>query len=385
MFYLLVVAAALAVIALITLAAVFIVFPWFAEENILFATVKEGTIKTIMHGKSVHKFLMSFAGYHLNDPSKNWHDAGSDHEDWEVMYHGEQYDSQYDDRPGLLKYLGLYWVGWPWRANVYVYRFEWNETETDITTGKEKVRPRSELSDHIYVSDFTYAIVTDSAETSEGLPTDELTLVTVAIRNPYRALFSGEDWMRRVTSAINRHVRNFVGNKQYQDLISSIDQKEFSKPIIDLNLELPDDVPGKDPHGLGKRYGVEIRTADLQTIELSGSAKEEHQKASTAKYTADRQAQAILAVATAEASATTIKGAAIAGVIEVTGTKEALALAARLNVIENYGEAGITLAGYDAIKESSKNPAGQVIWANNPLTALVGGLLKPEVKKGEEK
>lgn len=380
MFY--VTSLAVALLFAVVLFVVFLAFPWLAEENILFTTVKEGTIKTVMHGKSIHGFLMSFAGYHLNDPTKRWYDPSPDHAPWEVIYHGEINDKKYDDRSSLLKYLGLYWVGWPWRASVFVYRFEWNETKTNLETGKEEVRSRSELTDFIFVSDFTYAVLTDAAETFEGLPTDELTLVTVAIRNPYRALFSGEDWMRRVTSAINRHVREFAGKKKYEDLISSVDKKEFSGPIIALNQDLPDDVLEKLPHGLEKRYGVEIRTADLQTVELTGAAKKEHQEASTAKYTADRKAEARRIAADAEAYSAKEVGKANAEVIEITGKKEAEALESRLQVIDEHKEAGIALAGYDAIREASRNAGSQIIWANNPIAA-VAGLLNP--KKPETK
>lgn len=370
----------LVALVIILPASAFIVFPWLAEENILFTTVKEGTIKAVMNGKSVHHFLMSFAGYHLNDPSKDWYDPNPEIGDWTVVSHAGKDDSAYDDRSWISKYLGLYWVGWSWRASVFVYRFEWNETETDIVSGKEKVRSRSELTDFIFVSDFTYAVVTDAAETKEGLPTDELTLVTIAIRNPYRALFSGEDWMRRITAAINRHVRDFVGNEEYSHLISTkIDKGDFSKAIIELNDKLPDDKDGK---GLTSRYGVVIRMADLQTIELSGEAKKEHQEASTAKYTADRKAEAVVVAAEAEAKSIKMKGGAEADVIEVIGGKEALALRARLEVIKEHGDVGITLAGYDAIQAASKNPGSQIIWANNPLGALAG-LLKPEKKGGE--
>ncbi len=375
--------AGLTLIAL-TVIVVLVGFPWLAEENILFTTVKEGTVKTVMHGNSVHKFLMSFAGYHLNDPSKSWYDRSHDYADWEVIHHGAQNDDRYDDRLGLLKYLGLYWVGWPWRANVYVYKFDWNETETDTETGKDKVRSRSELTDFIFISDFTYAVITDAAETSEGLPTDELTLVTAAIRNPYRALFSGEDWMRRVTAAVNRRVRSYVGSKQYIQLISeNANPQEFSAPIIELNDTLPDDVPGRLPHGLEKRYGVVIRTADLQTIELTGTAKDKHQAAATAKYTAEREAEAKRAAADATAYTTTVEGTAKANVIEITGDKQAAALRARLIAIEKHGETGVALAGFDAIQEASRNAGSQIIWANNPIVGLAG-LLKSEKKKEDE-
>jgi len=366
-------------VALVLLVVAVFYFPfflrWLAEENILFTTVREGTVKAIVRGKSFDRFLMAFAGYHLNDPAESWFKP--DHAKWEVMYHGKnnpdgfsENDSDYDDRSPLLRHLGLHWVGWPWANSVYVYAFEWNETYTD-GEGKEKVLPRAEATDFIYVADFTYAIVTESAETQDRLPTDELTLVTVAIRNPYRALFSGEDWMRRVTAAINRHVRNFVGKEDFRNLITAKDSTEFSSPIIKLTEKLPDDdnPDAKPPFGLHGRYGVEIRTADLQTIELSGDGKKEHQAAATKEY-----------VARQEAEATRLKGQADADVIKMRGDQEATALEARLKVIREHGDAGMLLAQLDAIQESSKGAGNTIVWANDPFVALAGRILKPEVK-----
>jgi hypothetical protein len=373
MSFLLATLAAVVLFALLVIAAV-VYFPfflqWLAEENILFTTVKEGTVKAIMRGRSFDRFVMAFAGYHLNDPTRSWYDKN--HPKWEVIYHADkEKDGGYDDRNPLLKHLGLHWVGWPWANSVYVYAFEWNETSTD-REGKEKVLPRSEATDFIYVADFTYAIVTESAETKDRLPTDELTLVTAAIRNPYRALFSGEDWMRRTTAAINRHVRNFVGTKNFEALISASNSTEFSAPIILLNKMLPDDDEAKPPCGLQGRYGVEIRTADLQTIELSGDAKRQHQEATTRQYTAEQ-----------DAKATILTGEATAKVIRLTGEAEADALAKRLAIIEKHGSAGEALAGYDAIRESSKGPGNTVIWANNPLTPLTEMLKSAKEKGGE--
>ncbi|TSC63841.1 MAG: hypothetical protein G01um101491_447 [Parcubacteria group bacterium Gr01-1014_91] len=345
-----------------------ILLPWLAQESILFTSVREGTAKAIMRGHSFDRFIISFTGYHLNDPSKKWYDPAL--ADWSVVWHGKGKDGDYDDRSWLLKHLGLYWVGWPWANSVYVYEFEWNETYTDLTTGKEKVLPRAEATDFIYVADFTYAIMTEESETKDRLPTDERTHITIAIRNPYRALFSGEDWMRRVTAAVNRHVRTFVGEKPFQILISTMDPKAFSGPIIDLNGVLPDDIIGKPPYGLRDRYGVEIRTADLQTIELSGDAKKQAQEATTQEYVAKQAAKAVV-----------LKGTAEAKIIKLKGDKEAEALEARLKVIDAHGETGIKLAGYDAIQEASKNPGTQTIWANDPLGAVVG-ILKPNKTNG---
>ncbi|MFH1178617.1 MAG: SPFH domain-containing protein [bacterium] len=380
----------LVLIGLMTLGVGFPFFlQWLAKENIFFTTVKEGTVKAIMRGDSFERFIMSFAGYHLNDPRKECYEPWLKDEngvevkvngervklpDWEVVYHGKgnkkgfkESDDCYDNRSWLLKKLGLYWVGWPWANSVYIYGFEWNETYTE-KGGEEKVLPRSEATDFIYVADFTYAIVTEGAETKDRLPTDELTLVTVAIRNPYRALFSGEDWMRRVTAAINRHVRNFIGSKDFQELISLEEDKwaDFSKPIIELSNKLLDDRI-EPPFGLKGRYGAEIRTADLQTIELSGDAKKQDQEATTKEY-----------VAKQEAKATLLTGQAKADVIKMIGDKEAEALEARLRVIKEHGATGELLAQLDAMRDAS-GAGARIIWANNPFVPLVE-TLKP--KKG---
>ncbi len=348
---------------------------WLAEENILVTTVKEGTVKGVMRGKSFERFIMSFEGYHLNDPHAPWYDP--DTREWEVLPHGREDDRRYDHRRWILKSLGLYWVGWPWVNQVYVYMFEWNETYLD-KDGKTRVISRSEATDFMYVADFTYAMVTEAAETKDRIPTDDLTLVTVAIRNPYRALFSGEDWMRRVSAAINRHVRTFIGENDLQFLINmkdpTRDSTDFSKPIIELTKKLPDDTePGQ---GLEGRYGVLIRTADLQTVEPAGTAemKKEYQEAMLKFYVAEQNAKA-----------TEVEGQAKANVIEMVGVKEAAALEKRLAVIDAHESTGPMLAQLDAMQETSKGPGNTLIWANDPFIAVGAKLLgkNKTVEKGD--
>ncbi|HUY62765.1 MAG TPA: SPFH domain-containing protein [Candidatus Paceibacterota bacterium] len=347
-----------------------------AKEAILFTTVKEGTAKIILRGNSFERILMSFEGFHLNDPMGPGFKP--DKANWEVLFHGPgntngftgemMEDSYYDRRSWLLKYLGIYWIGWPWSVKVHVYQFVWNETRTD-ENGAESVFPRAEATDLVYVSDFVYVFVTQDAETSENLQVTVLTFATVAVRNPYRALFSGEDWMVRVTAAINRNSRAFIGSQKYNDIIRStkraaaggstdtVDLTEYSAPIIALSSRLPDDVDTKPPFGLLGRYGVEIRTVDLQKIDLSGDAKDRNQEAATKAYVAEQ-----------EAIATRTTGKAKADVIEMTGEAEAKSLERRLSVISAVGEVGIRLAQYDAMQESSRGPGNTIVWgAPQPL------------------
>lgn len=420
---LLVLVVAVVVLVPLIAAVVWFGFPWLAEENILFTTVKASTAKAIMRGKSFERFIMSFAGYHLNDPNKpgyrpleivestNREDeavtARDGFPDWEVVYHGkgntdcflkenkdkknEQDDDYHENRNPILKHLGLYWVGWPWRNSVYVYQFQWNVTVTN-KDGNEEILPRAEPADFVYVNDVTYAIKTDGAETKDRLSTDELTLVTVAVRNPYRALFIGEDWMRRMTAAVNRHVRNFVSSKKYDDLINILDKdkkgndddeedsvaekwaKEFSQPIIKLNERLSGEIDkSPKPWGLRGKYGIDIRAADLQSVELSGSPEEKLKlhAAAMKEYAAAQDAKAERLV-----------GKAKADVIGMMGEKEAEALRARLVVIKEHGNAGALLAQLDAMRDAG-GAGARIIWANNPFIQLADAL-KADTKGGEK-
>jgi hypothetical protein len=404
---LIVLAVAAVVLVPLTAATVWFGFPWLAEENILFTTVKGSTAKAIMRGKSFERFTMSFPGYHLNDPKKPGYkpliikktkdsdgknvETREGFPDWEVVYHGkgnkngfeeknkdgenEQDDEYHEHRNPILKYLlkhlGLYWVGWPWRNSVYVYQFQWNVTVTN-KAGNEEMLPRAEPADFIYVNDVTYAVKTEGAETKDRLSTDELTLVTVAVRNPYRALFIGEDWMRRMTAAVNRHVRNFVSSKDYDELINILKKDEagagkevaekwaleFSQPIIDLGGKLSGETDkSPEPRGLRGKYGIDIRAADLQTVELSGlpEAKKKLQEAAMRVYSA-----------TQDAKATLLDGQAKADVVGMMGEKEAEALRTRLAVITKHGATGELLAQLDAMRDAG-GAGARIIWANNPF------------------
>lgn len=400
------------------LSPMYLCMQWFAEENILWTSCEEGRAKIIVYkGKQFDHVIMSFRGYHINDPKKRWYkkeytaietkteENGTETKteikkiirDYEVVYHGRNNtrgfgidvtdketgnkkinteegmpDEFYDDRPALLKELGLYWVGFPWSRSVHVYLFEWNEASATKDTGVLKIVPRSEPTDFTYVADFPYIIVTHDAETKDRLPVHLTTQVTVAVRNPYIAIFGVEDWMQRLSAAINLHIRTFVGSRNYQDLIApakdgyeaeEIEKKwnAFSNPIINLNTMLPgDEKHHMDQAGSIGRIGAKIRAVDLQLMDLSGDSRKQHQEAASKAYISAQEAKAITNI-----------GQANADVIEMIGTKEASALKKRLETMREYGDQGTLLAQLDAMRESAKGAGNTVVWANSPFVPFV--------------
>lgn len=330
--------------------------PLLAAEGILVCRVKEGTVKAILHGSSLHHFAMSFKGHHLNDPRSKKYD--DEKPAWQIIYHGDDAgkDREYDTRFWLLRYLGLYWVGMPWRARVYVYEFQWNETRLN-KDGNEEIYARDERTDFAYVSDFPYAFVT-MANTNEMLTTQERTILTVAIENPYKALFGSENWMERTTSANNRYVREYVGKHKYEEVVAKTDEKHFCDVMLSLNDKMPGQDPDTGSKGLVERYGVRIKGADLQFVDLAGDAKKQHEEAATMHFTAEKKADA-----------TRLQGEAEAYVIEQKGEKEAQAIEKRITAITKNPDVGIALAGLDALQASGEK-GNTIVWANNPLTVL---------------
>jgi hypothetical protein len=306
---------------------------------------------------------MAYKGHHLSDQ-------------WDVVDHSASSpDDAFDTRHPLLKWLGLYWVGPPWSHSVYYYVFEWNETQTDPSTGKQKVRPRKEATDFVYVNDFPYAIVTDRAETSDRLQTDLETDITMQVTNPYRALFETEDWMRRATAKSNGFITPFVGGKSYDEMLAF--SKQADKNSYTGGLLLLSDGAG----GLKALYGFCFKAAELQTFDLSGSEGSAAQQAAMKEYIAKQNAKAKVIDATAAAEAKVIDadatakatkttGFATAEVTERAGVAEANALGSRMFMIASDKETGIALAGFDAMKESAQGDGNTVVFGN-PLDKLV--------------
>ncbi|HVW82998.1 MAG TPA: hypothetical protein VHC68_03615 [Candidatus Paceibacterota bacterium] len=355
-----------------------------ARRNILFTFVQEGTVKAIMRGKTFDHLVMSYHGFHLNDPRKPWYKDSSP--PWEVLQNdwkdfseaggdARALEERYDDRFWFERFLGAYWVGIPPFRKVLWYKFEWAELQLG-KDGEEKIWSRHEPTDFIYVNDFTYLAVIRQLKTGdkESLEVWIEYNRTIGINNPYKALFRTAEWLNRVGAATDREAKDHVGKNSYEDLQSeskaaSADQKDFSAPMCLLNDRLPDDPSGDTTpwydRGLKGHYGVTLRAAELRKVQMSGDAEQKNNEAASAAFRAKK-----------EAEATRLAGKAQADVIEMVGKAEANSLKSRLDVIQSAGEAGLAVAQFDSIVEASKNPAALIIEANDLGGAAAGVVAK---------
>lgn len=355
---------------------------WLATDDSFFTRNPEGAAKFIMRGDSFDHLIMSYEGWHLNDPHASFFDRRFPK--WEVLR--DEPDKRYHVQDPFTHWIGVRFMGFNPNLNVLKYRFVWKEDEV-LDNGKTRVRPRNEITDFIFIRDTPYIVILQAAETCEGVPVDLQYQLVIQINNPYKAIFGASKWMDIVTNAANRCARSYVGSHTYKQLqsemetddagnkVSDVDPAKFSCPIIKLNKELPDDSPdhiARGERGLSGRYGVTIVSANPQTVDLVGDNADKYQDATTAEFLAEKEAFATRTKADANAYATEKEGQAAANVIRMKGDAESGSLKARLEALKDAGELGMLMLQTDAMIANGEGKT--IIWANNPFIAKHPGL-----------
>lgn len=367
--HLILIALAILAIALTgTIAWIVVSLPWIlgslAKRQVLVAFCEDGTAKLVVDrgGKFKHA-IMVYTGFHLNDPRKTWYDASLP--DWEIVR--DEPGKKYDDRHWLVREAGVYWVGIPPFRRVHWYAFEWNEMRLNTETKKEEVWSRREKTDFIYIKPFNYATVMENVENADGIPLSILYMTTIAIKNPFKALFRAVSWLSITNASTGREAKNFIGGSTYDELKNEEAARKsgksgnFSLPIVELTNHLPDDAPAATDCGLHARYGVTIQTADLQSFDPPESLR----AATVLRYQKQEEAAGVEALGRAQATVAILKGKADARVVILKGVGEGAALRARIRALRDSGRMGELLLQTDAMM--AQGPSSKVIWANNPF------------------
>lgn len=340
---------------------------WLAAGNVLFTEVHEGTVKTILRSGSFDHMVMSLKGYRLNDPRGPGYDSSKPA--WEVLPVPAGKEKDFDRRGFLTRWLGLFYVGLPPFRTVHSYRFAWSELRQDEKTGEQKVWPRNERTDFIYAVSFPYILILVEAETKDRLPVTVTFQVSLRVVNPYKALFDSENYFQSVAGAAINAARNYVGSKEYSELVSEFkhmhdDSQDasalFAKPLRDLN----DTCPGESK-GLHELYGVIIERADPLQIDLAGDQKDEILRSTVKRYTADQEAYTIKVSGEATADAQLALKTAEAEGIRRVGTATGEAYTAKLDALAKH--AGLAEVLIQAEAMTSPGEGTRIIWANNPF------------------
>ncbi|MCR4306782.1 MAG: SPFH domain-containing protein [Candidatus Yonathbacteria bacterium] len=244
-----------------------------AEVNLFFTIVHEGTAKVV---KKFGKFERCLMSYHEHKFDEKWNVVDGN----DTPHH----------------FGGLRWVGIPFIYSVHESRFTWTSLEQVKTQGggtEDKMVTADEYLDYTLVQEDVYVSRIEKVETAELVPVDVILLMTVAIKNPRKALFDVQHWLEATQNQIRPTVREFVGTQQYEQLIK---EKAAAGDKISKSTEVP-------RKRILDEYGVEIITIQVYTIEPSSDATKgiDFVALATKKYAAQREKESRIILAKARA------------------------------------------------------------------------------------
>ena len=281
------------------------------EKDTFFSTIKEGQVKIARRGGVVVLFFGKIKD-HVIDEKTGEITKGND----------------CGPKRFLEKRFGVRWIGfYPWNT-IYHYRFRWNKWAKPVEKTDYEIVPRDEMVDSVYFR-APYALKLVDLETSDRLGITSEVVFTIKMRNIKTALFLTSDWLANTSAEISAAVRDFFGQRNYNDLIimqNEINSKSVSGAVSEFVSAIKTlNTSGFGNEALPDKFGIEIDDISLLSIEI-GEPRGELAKATHKKYVADREAEVVKVAAEAEAWKIRMVAEADAKKIELLGETTAGAL-----------------------------------------------------------
>jgi len=242
-----------------------------------FTIVKEGTAKVVLKFGEFNKVLIEWKGKKVK---KN---------NWDVVK-GEE--------PHL--FGGLRWFGfWP-IYDIYEYKFSWTGVRADGTFDPKG----PEILDCVLLKDDVYGLRVEGAEDRNKVPLDFDITLTVQIINPYKALFTVQNWFETLINRLSPYVRNYITNHTYDWMIE--DEVRIDKEIVEdlvkegiigtsdkeiLRNLRKKRIKTKETEESGEffdRYGILVRRLEVRNFD----PQQDYREATLRKYQAERDAEA---------------------------------------------------------------------------------------------
>jgi len=368
---------------------------FFAERNVFFTIVNEGSAKAIMRFGRFKCLVMAYEGYAFNTKKGKGADA------WEIISATEEKPKEKEEKtkekkekeekdlslleiinqwlakhPGLKKLFGLggvRWVGWPGIDTVYEYNFRWStlretkasedeegfQSQRDIGRGKNAVSFAKRI-DYILLSDYVYYAELHGVETSEMMPVDVLMLLPVRIMNPYKALFRVQKWLDATLDLIKPSVRAWIATKSVSEVVK---KEEVTGHEYDVILQTKPEVKGTKPEEeiallseyLVDTYGVRVKRVTFEEI----VPPTDYSTAATLQAAANKEAERI----------GTLRDAEYARFKKIT------------QAVKEEGTQGEMVFAGETIREASKGQATTIFAPFGAIQSLIEGLIG---KKGGE-
>jgi len=234
-----------------------LVWKGLAPRDMFFTIVDEGTAVIIVKAGKFSHCLIQWEGRTF--------DA-----DWNVVAGREPWHPF-----GGLRFYGVYPL-----YKRFAYKFRWTSMRED---GKPSDR-HDETLYSVLLKDFPYVLNLTGVEDSEMVPLDFTLIITARVTNPKKAIFDVQNWLEMLVAVLYPAFRVLVSGMTFQQ-VKGVSRDQLT---VALDLVLAD---------FAGRYGVYVSGVAIKDVVPT----EEYKKMATMQYQAERQREATIVNAQAEA------------------------------------------------------------------------------------
>jgi regulator of protease activity HflC (stomatin/prohibitin superfamily) len=259
-------------------------FIW-ANNNILSSFVDEGFVKVVVVGGKFRSFLMNYKGKAMD-------------KDWNIISEALP-DAIYKDKSRF----GMHIIHPLFFGSIYSHVLSWRKYDPKT----KKPVDRREILLQTSVMPYPYYIEATQAEDKNRAPVNILTVVTMQVINPYKALFGiTTEWIDVVTPLIQASYVAFTKQTTFSKMI--IDSNALGDDLFDYIQKVNAPATISLFEELKEVYGILIISLDV--IDVTGGDKETDD-AIKANALAALRKEATITNATAKAEQIKIEAEAI--------------------------------------------------------------------------
>jgi regulator of protease activity HflC (stomatin/prohibitin superfamily) len=279
-------------------------------------------------------------------------------------------------------YLGREFVGIPKIQGIYQYKFAWNKYWRSEEAGRAKpvYEIQAHKAEYVYITPFEaqYPLKFEGIEVIAKNDEDEdevyvgvgfeLT-VRLRMRRPRIALMRNYDWFGQVlTPTIQRGIKDFVGDKTYDELIRA-SREGVAESLVQYLMGTDND-PSRFRQDLLRNGGVELIEIAITDI----IPNQEFEKSLSVLATKQRDAQGIIVIAEANKRAAELEGEGEASKIRSIAAADEERIEKTVLAIARAGNAAVQLEKYRNLRGSG---IVTLVEAGAQTPVLVGADGKP--------
>lgn len=342
---------------------------FFAERNIFFTMVNEGSAKAIMKFGKFSRFVMAYEGYTFN--MENWDVVPIEERDSKNQSLSQIAQLWPKKHPWFKRWFGLggaKWVGIPGIDEVYWYNFRWStlrktkasEDEEEFVSQRDIGRGRYAVSfakriDYILLSDYVYYAELQGVETKELMPVDILMLLPIRIMNPYKSLFRVQKWLDATLDLVKPSVRAWIATQNIHEVVGKKEVTGHEHDVILTAQPEPKEAKPEEkkitllPEYLVETYGVRVKRITFEEV----IPPEDYSKAASRRAEAEQEAERIA----------TLRDAEYGRFKKIT------------QAVKEEGQEGQLVFAGETIREASKGQATKMLLPFGALQSLLEGLI----------